>query len=91
MAQTKTTEVIHPLGEGDFSFSTPGGRVRLSVTKDALTPFGGLVPWAAYMKHLGIVDNLAADCPVKRTSPNARPGNGSTRDRVGSVVGSHVE
>jgi len=49
------------------------------------------VPWAAYMKHLGIVDNLAADCPVKRTSPNARPGNGSTRDRVGSVVGSHVE
>lgn len=73
MAQTKTTEVIHPLGEGDFSFSTPGGRVRLSVTKDALTPFGGLVPWAAYMKHIGIVDNLAADCPVKRTSPNAAP------------------
>jgi hypothetical protein len=73
MAQTKTTEVIHPLGEGDFSFSTPGGRVRLSVTKDALTPFGGLVPWAAYMKHIGIVNNLAADCPVKRTSPNAAP------------------
>ena len=22
MAQTKTTEVIHPLGEGDFSFSS---------------------------------------------------------------------
>ena len=54
MAQTKTTEVIHPLGEGDFSFSTPGGRVRLSVTKDALTPFGGLVPWAAYIKHIGM-------------------------------------
>jgi hypothetical protein len=52
MAQTKKTEVIHPLGEGDFSFATPGGRVRMSVTKDALTPFGGLVPWAAYTKHL---------------------------------------
>ena len=28
MAQTKKTEVIHPLGEGDFSLATPGGRVR---------------------------------------------------------------
>ena len=62
MSQSKTTEAIHPLGEGDFSFATPGGRVRLSVTKDALTPFGGLVPWAAYTKHIGIIDTLAADC-----------------------------
>ena len=36
------TEVIHPLGEGEFAFATPGGRVRLSVTNDSLTPFGGL-------------------------------------------------
>jgi hypothetical protein len=34
---------IHPLGEGEFSFPTPGGRVRLSVIQDNLTPFGGLV------------------------------------------------
>ena len=40
------TEAIHPLGEGEFAFPTPGGRVRLSVTNDSLTPFGGLVPWA---------------------------------------------
>ena len=73
MTQTKWTQMIHPLGEGDFSFRTPGGQVRLSVTDDALTPFGGLVPWAAYTKHIGIVDDLAADCPVKRTSPNAAP------------------
>ena len=73
MAQTKKTEVIHPLGEGDFSFATPGGRVRMSVTKDALTPFGGLVPWAAYTKHAGIIDTMTADCPVQRTSPNAAP------------------
>ena len=38
------TEVIHPLGEGEFAFSTPGGRVRLSVTNDSLTPFG----WSAF-------------------------------------------
>ena len=45
----------------------------MSVTEDALTPFGGLVPWAAYTKHIGIAEALAADCPVKRTSPNAAP------------------
>jgi hypothetical protein len=66
-------EAIHPLGEGEFAFPTPGGRVRLSVTNDSLTPFGGLVPWAAYTKHIGIIDQLAADCPVERTSPNAAP------------------
>jgi len=73
MTPMKPTEAIHPLGEGDFSFATPGGRVRLSVTNDALTPFGGLVPWAAYTKHIGMIDRLAADCPVRRTSPNAAP------------------
>ena len=73
MEDERTTEALHLEGEGDFSFATPGGRVRLSVTADALTPFGGLVPWAAYTKHIGIVDKLAADCPVKRTSPNAAP------------------
>jgi hypothetical protein len=73
MEDEGTTEALHLQGEGDFSFSTPGGRVRLSVTGDALTPFGGLVPWAAYTKHIGIVDKLAADCPVKRSSPNAAP------------------
>ena len=64
---------IHPLGDGEFAFPTPGGRVRLSVTKDNLTPFGGLVPWAAFTKHIGIIDRLAAECPVERTSPNAAP------------------
>jgi hypothetical protein len=48
-------------------------RPQLSVTDDALTPFGGLVPWAAYTKRIGIADKLAADCPVTRTSPNAAP------------------
>jgi hypothetical protein len=67
------TEAIYPLGEGEFAFPTPGGRVRLSVTNDSLTPFGGLVPWAAYTKHIGIIGRLAADCPVERTSPNAAP------------------
>jgi hypothetical protein len=73
MAQTKKTDVFHPLGDGDFSFASPGGRVRMSVRKDALRPFGGLVPWTAYTKHIVIIDTMAADCPVQRTSPNAAP------------------
>lgn len=66
-------EGIPPEGEGVFSFPTHGGRVRLSTTEDALTPFGALVPWAAFTKHLNIVEDLAAACPVQRTSPNAAP------------------
>jgi hypothetical protein len=45
--------------------------VRLSVTKDNPTPFGGLVPWAAVTMHICIIDQLAAERPVERTSPNA--------------------
>ncbi len=52
-------------------FPRPGGRVRLSVTKDNLTPFGGLVPWAAFTRHIGILDRLAADCPAEQSSPKA--------------------
>lgn len=37
------------------------------------SPYGGLVPWAAFTKHIGIAESLAADCPVKRTSPHAAP------------------
>jgi Transposase DDE domain group 1 len=73
MESVSKGEELHLAGEGEFSFPTAGGRVRLSITNDALTPFGGLVPWAAYTEHIGIVKQLAADCPVKRTSPNAAP------------------
>lgn len=64
---------VHRAGEWEFTFPTEGGRVRLSVTDDTLTPYGGLVPWAAFAKHLGITEELAKACPVKRTSPNVAP------------------
>lgn len=73
MEEVATTGAIHPVGEGKFVFETAGGKVRLSMTDDALTPYGGIVPWAAFTKHVGIVESLAQDCPVKRTSPNAAP------------------
>ncbi|MBA3850451.1 MAG: hypothetical protein C0502_10735 [Opitutus sp.] len=69
MAANEWLETVHPAGEGLFTFPTAGGRVRVAVTDDALTTYGGLVPWAAFTKHLGV----AASCPVARTSPNAAP------------------
>jgi len=73
MDELNKTEGIHLAGEVEFTFPTAGGRVRLSVTEDALTPYGGLVPWAAYTKHIGIAEGLAASCPIERSSPNAAP------------------
>ena len=52
---------------------TAGGKVALRTTADALTPYGGLVPWAAFTRHTGVVERLTATCPVTRTSPNAKP------------------
>jgi len=71
---SKTTqEEVHPAGEGEWSFPTYGGHVRLVSTDQALTPFGGLVPLAAFLRRTGIVEQLAESCPVRRTSPNALP------------------
>ena len=64
---------LHPAGESDFVFPTYGGMVRLSATEDALTPFGGLVPWAAFVRRCGLLERLSASCPVVRNSPNAAP------------------
>jgi hypothetical protein len=64
---------VHPAGEDDFVFTTAGGRVALRATDEALTPYGGLVPWAAFLKHTNIFERLATTCPVRRTSPNAAP------------------
>jgi hypothetical protein len=70
---SSTASVVHPAGEVVFNFPTYGGNVRLCPTDDALTPFGGLVPWAAFQKQSGLLEEPAATCPVARTSPNAAP------------------
>ena len=72
MSKTRQ-ERVHLPGEEGWSFPTYGGQVRLVATDQALTPFGGLVPWAAFLRRTGIVEQLAASCPVRRTSPNALP------------------
>ena len=40
--------MLHPASEVVFTFPIYGGNVRLCPADDALTPFGGLVPWAAF-------------------------------------------
>lgn len=59
------------MGEGVLPFETYAGRVIIEPTDEAMTPFGGLVPWAAFLKKTGIIEHLDAASPVKRTSPNA--------------------
>jgi hypothetical protein len=59
---SSNTSVLHSAGEVVFSFPTYGGNVRLCPIGDALTPFGGLVPWAAFQKRSGLLEALAATC-----------------------------
>jgi hypothetical protein len=39
----------------------------------ALTPYGGLVAFATFLKATGIIEKLVDSCPVQRSSPNATP------------------
>jgi len=46
--------MVHPMGEenfSDFTFETYCGKVVVESTDEAMTPFGGLVPWAAFQKN----------------------------------------
>lgn len=64
-------EVIHPMGEGQMAFETHAGQVFLETSDEVMTPFGGFVPWAAFLKKAGVVETLARNSPVKPVSPNA--------------------
>lgn len=65
-------EPIHPTGENDiFEFPSYSGKVFLRPVDDIMTPYGGLVPFAAFQKQCGLVEALSNSCPVNRTSPNA--------------------
>ena len=59
------------MSEDIFSFPTHAGNIKMEVTDEALTPFGGLVPFAAFLKKTNIIEDLSSSCPVERTSPNA--------------------
>jgi hypothetical protein len=75
MNKTTSLESIHPTGEdgGGCSLDTLGGLVRVERTDEALTPYGGLAAWSAFVGRMGTFERLAERCPVERTSPNAAP------------------
>jgi hypothetical protein len=70
------------MDEDSFSFDTYCGKVVLETSDEEMTPFGGIVPFAAFLKKSGIIERLSAACPVERTSPNASP----IRDIVTSLM-----
>ncbi len=52
-------------------FETYAGKVQIEPTDDAMTPFGGLAVWSAFVKKIQIFEKLAQLCPVTRKSNNA--------------------
>ena len=75
MNDSKAVELVHLAGEGatEIKLPTLGGQVSIERTDEALTPYGGLVAWSAFIKHLGTLERLAESYPLERTSPNAAP------------------
>jgi len=75
---------LHPTGEhvpvvapalpGVETLDTFAGAVAVKVERDRpgpLTPFGQAVYFIEFLKVSGVFDALAADCPLRYTSPNA--------------------
>ena len=62
--------MVHLAGEDGpgFKLSTLGGMVTIERTDEALTPYGGLAAWSAFVQHLGIIERLAAQYPGPRNS-----------------------
>ena len=75
MKTSSMVGLVHPTGEDAAGLKLPtlGGQVTVERTDEALTPYGGLAAWSAFVQHLGTLDRLAASYPLQRTSPNAAP------------------
>ena len=79
MSPSASLVSLHLAGEeqipcpDDLTLDTLPGKFTLTRTDAALTAYGGLVAWSAFLKHLGLIERLAQRCPVSRSSPNAAP------------------
>src|SRR5512136_2035300 len=75
MKTSPPSEMVHSSGEdgSGFHWATLGGTVTVERTAEALTPYGGLAAWSAFVGRMGTFERLAERCPVERTSPNAAP------------------
>ena len=68
--------------KNDLSSKPSAVRSPFEATDTTMTPYGGIVPFGAFLKRLGFVDALMRTCPVQRTSGNAAP----VRDIVVSLI-----
>jgi hypothetical protein len=84
---------VHPTGEaggGDLALVTKrswvetyGGKVYVEWDPEAaVTPFGQLPFFVAFLKTGGLFDPWVEDCPLPYTSPNAPP----KRDVLGTLL-----
>lgn len=75
MSTIASQVTVHLAGEGkdEICLDTLRGKIRIERSEQALTAYGGLAAWSGFLKHLGIIERLAEQCPVARTSPNAAP------------------
>ena len=82
MSQDTPHLPVHPAGEqppivqgavlAAATLSTWAGPVRVEWDSTApLTPYGQLPFFIEFLKVAGLLDALAADCPLTYTSPNA--------------------
>jgi hypothetical protein len=54
-----------------LEFPSYCGKVFLRPVDDVMTPYGGLVPFAAFQKQSGLLEALSESSPITRSSPNA--------------------
>lgn len=82
------SEMVHLAGEDGpgFKLSTLGGMVTIERTDEALTPYGGLAAWSAFVQRLGTIERLAARYPGQRISPNAAPVREVLHSFMGTVL-----
>lgn len=75
MKRKSISNELHPLGVEPFhfQFSTAGGKFHLKAGDRNLTAYGGLVAWDHFIKQTGVLETLASNYPIPRTSPNATP------------------
>ena len=75
MSTEVSLETVHLSSESGFGLKLPtlGGVVTVERTDEALTPYGGLAAWSAFIGRIGTFERLAESYPLERTSPNAAP------------------
>ena len=75
MARISDLIDVHPAGEDDHGFEFTCGCGKLSVDDGGggLTAYGGAAAWSHFLQRIGLVEDMAARFPLRRTSPNATP------------------